>query len=299
MKHFDDLSIATTAHNNAAMSAAMLRSFTGQIGSVAEIVIVDDGSAPRHEPPQLPNTRVIANERPLGFCKASDLALRSVRTDYALLVDADVVFQRGDFVGGFEEFRRHNWAWVNFRQRSFAGVPQDAFEQPLMPAWIFAAGNQVYSIWEKLHRSEASPNPGERIAAVDAAHSSCTLVKVAAFHAIGGFDPWYAQCQSDIEISLRFRKHGYRVGVDLGYEVKHEGAGGRTGAAARILDLYRARVHLYEHAYPASRLYLRPVLFIRHALEFLWFAAAWPLKRDSSQVRLRARMLRTALSGYE
>lgn len=293
MNHFNDLSIATTVHDNAAMSAAMLNSFAENVGSVAEIVIVDDGSTVAFTPPT--TARVIRNETPLGFCKASDLALRNVRTPYALLVDADVLFQPGDFAGGFDEFRRGRWAWVNFAQRSFAGVPQDSFEQPLMPPWGFAAGNQLYSTWEKLRGRNCARNSASRIMPAEAVHSSCTLVKMEAFRAIGGFDLWYAQCQSDIEISLRFRKHGYGVGVDLGYEVNHEGAGGRSGGDARVLDLYRARVHLYEHEYPRSRFYLRPLLFMRHLFELLWFS----LKRDASQLALRRRMLRTALSGYE
>jgi GT2 family glycosyltransferase len=210
-----------------------------------------------------------------------------------------VLFQSGDFAGGFDSFRHGNWAWVNFRQRSFAGTPQNAFEQPLMPPWIFAAGNQAYSLWEQSMSSQLPVSSPARIAPVEAAHSSCTLVNMDAFRAVGGFDPWYAQCQSDIEISLRFRKRGYGVGVDLGYEVKHEGAGGRSGGEARVLDLYRARVHLYEAEYPRSRFYLRPLLFIRHLLELVWFAVTWPVKRKTSQLQLRLRMLRTVWSGYE
>lgn len=302
MNRFDDLTLATTVHNNAAMSAAMLQSFAAIVGSVAEIVVVDDASTQPLVPPSIEGSpvRVIRNERALGFCKASDIALRAVATPYALLVDADVLFQPGDFAGGYSEFRRDGWAWINFRQRSFDGEPQDAFEQPLMPPWVFAAGNQVFSLWEKMRsHKRVSPPSGRRIAEVEAAHSSCTLVNMQAFHAIGGFDPWYAQCQSDIEICLRFRARGFRVGVDLGYEVKHEGAGGRSGSLARVLDLYRSRVHLYEHAYPASRWYLRPLLFMRHLLETTWFAATWPLKRDTFKLRSRVAMLKTVLHGYE
>jgi GT2 family glycosyltransferase len=167
-----------------------------------------------------------------------------------------------------------------------------------MPPWIFAAGNQAFSIWEKCHKRSVEPAPGKRIAEVQAAHSSCTLVDMEAFRAIGGFDPWYAQCQSDIEISLRFRERGYRVGVDLGYEVKHEGAGGKSGALARVLDLYRARVHLYEKAFPASRFYLRPLLFLRHAFELVWFAVTAPFTRNAARLQSRVQMLKGALNGY-
>ncbi|MFL6585230.1 MAG: glycosyltransferase family 2 protein [Chthoniobacterales bacterium] len=301
MIRFDDLTLATTVHNNAVMSAGMLHSCVHQVGSVAQIVVVDDASATPFVPPHLDDIpiRVLRNETALGFCKASDRALREVQTRYALLVDADVLFQPGDFAGGYREFQKGNWAWVNFRQISFSGTPQNSFEQPLMPPWVFAAGNQIFSLWEKLHRVPVEAPPGCRIVEAQAVHSSCTLVDLEAFRAIGGFDPWYAQCQSDIEISLRFRARGFRVGVDLGYEVKHEGAGGKSGSPARVLDLYRARVHLYERAFPVSRFYLRPLLFVRHALELAWFAMLAPFGGNSARLQNRVQMLKGALSGYQ
>jgi hypothetical protein len=52
-KFLDNLSIATTAHNNSEMSTAMLQSFEEHIGICEEIVIVDDGSRKPFEPPVL------------------------------------------------------------------------------------------------------------------------------------------------------------------------------------------------------------------------------------------------------
>ncbi|HEV2804044.1 MAG TPA: glycosyltransferase [Chthoniobacterales bacterium] len=297
MRQFADLSIATTTHNNYQMLADMLRSFETHLGTVDKIVIVDDGSRrPCALPPVSSGVRLIRNEQPHGFCQASDMALRAVRTKYALLIDADVLFEPGDFAGGFAEFQKQNWAWVNFRQTNFHGQPQAAYEQPLMPPWVFAAGNQVLRGWEKLQRPPAG-RPGERIVEVEAAHSSCTLVNMEAFRAIDGFDHWYWQCQSDIDLSLRLRQAGWRVGVDLGYSVKHEGAGGKTGGARRVLDLYRSRVHLYEQFYPSSRFYLRPLLFVRHLFEVAWFAMV-ALFKNEPRLRLRIEMVKGVLKGY-
>ena len=219
-----------------------------------------------------------------------------MRTRFALLVDADVLFEPGDLAGGYREFQNGKWAWVNFRQRNFQGVEQSSYEQPLMPPWIFAAGNQALKWWEKFQRPPAA-QPGSRIVEVEAAHSSCTLVNMEAFRAADGFDHWYWQCQSDIDLSLRLRKAGWRVGVDLGYSVKHEGAGGKTGGAPRVLDLYRSRVHLYENFYPASRFYLRPLLFVRHLLELTWFALV-ALFKNEPRLPMRIEMVKGVLKGY-
>ncbi|MFN2542848.1 MAG: glycosyltransferase family 2 protein [Chthoniobacterales bacterium] len=296
-KRFDDLTLATTVHNNVGLCVAMLRSFDANVGSVAGIIVVDDASA---MPPQFPSFNspvfTLRNETPLGFCKAADRALREVQTNYALLVDADVLFGPGDFERGYNEFKKNHWAWINFRQTNFEGVPQSSYEHPLMPPWVFAAGNQVFAAWQKLQRPPKSA-PGERIATVDAAHSSCALVNMETFRAVGGFDLAYAQCQSDVDLSLRLRDRDYRVGVDLGYTVKHHGAGGKSGDFARVHDLYRARVRLYERAYPRSRFYLRPLLLVRHALELGWFGLIAPFKKDA-RLNTRVQLLKGVWKGY-
>ena len=297
MTRFADLTLATTAHNNEEMSAGMLRSFEERLGNVEEVVVVDDASTTPYRPPDLGSpVRLIRHEKPRGFCGASDVALRAVRTKYALLVDADVLFEPGDFASGYAEFQRDQWGWVNFRQQNFRGISQAGYEQPLMPPWIFAAGNQALKLWERLQRPPVG-RPGARIVDVDAAHSSCTLVNLQAFHAVGGFDHWYWQCQSDVDLSLRLRRAGWRVGVDLGYGIQHEGAGGKSGGAGRVMDLYRARVHLYEHFYPTSRFYLRPLLFLRHTLELAWFGSV-ALFKNEPRLKMRLEMLKGVLKGY-
>ena len=297
MTHFSDLTLATTTHNNYQTLADMLTSFETHLGTVDKIVIVDDGSRrPCALPPVSSGVRLIRNELAHGFCQASDMALGAVRTTYALLVDADILFEPGDFAGGFAEFRNGNWAWVNFRQTNFQGQPQSGYDQRLMPPWVFAMGNQGLRLWQKFQRAPV-PSAGQRIIEVEAAHSSCTLVNMEAFRAIEGFDHWYWQCESDIDVSLRLRKAGWRVGVDLGYTVKHEGAGGKTGGISRVLDLYRSRLHLYENFYPASRFYLRPLLFVRHLIELGWFALV-ALFKNEPRLPMRIEMVKGVLKGY-
>ena len=297
MTRFDDLTLASTVHNNPEICAAMLRSFETHVGCVSEVIVLDDGSAsPVSIPPLTSPVRFIRIESALGFCKASDRALREVRTDYALLVDADVLFEPGDFASGFAEFKQNNWAWVNFRQIDFEGCPQGSFEAKLMPPWIFAAGNQVFTWWQK-RQPKPKPTRDQRIADVEVAHSSCALVKMHAFRAVGGFDLWYWQCQSDVDLSLRLRARGYGVGVNLGYTVRHHGAGGKSGDVSRVLDLYRARLHLYETTHPVSRFYLRPMLFARHVAELIWFGLIAPIKKDA-RLTTRVKLVKGVWHGY-
>jgi hypothetical protein len=79
--------------------------------------------------------------------------------------------------------------------------------------------------------------------------------------------------------------------------VKHEGAGGKSGGASRVLDLYRSRVHLYEQFYPVSRVYLRPLLFVRHLFELAWFAVV-ALFKNEPRLQTRLEMVKGVLKGY-
>src|SRR4051812_41977209 len=78
MSQFHDLTLTTTIHNNARMSAEMLQSFETNLGTVDKIVIVDDGSnQPCPLPPVSSGVRLIRLETAHGFCHASDVALRA------------------------------------------------------------------------------------------------------------------------------------------------------------------------------------------------------------------------------
>jgi GT2 family glycosyltransferase len=300
--HFPNLTLASTVHNNVEMSKAMIESFLKWVGSPQEIVVVDDASRqPLKQADYDFSVRIVRNEAAAGFCNASDRVLREVRTDYALLVDADVLFREGDFAGGFAAFcEEKTTAWCVFKQIDAGGRPQGSFVTRMPPPWLFGLGNQATSFWERLAVPEAKPAICGRLARVSVAHSSCTMVNMSAFYTIRGFDPWYWQCESDVDLSLRFSRSGYGVAVDLGYTVCHEGAGGKTGGAKRILDLYRARLHMYENFDPGCRRYLRLLLWFRHLLETFYFVLAKNVLRSKSaaDLSLRVTMLRTVFNGY-
>lgn len=300
---FSNLTLASTVHNNVAMSKAMIESFLKLVGTPREIVLVDDASRqPVKESDYGFPVRIVRNETAGGFCRASDRILREVRTDYALLVDADVLFRAGDFAGGLAAFcDEKKIAWCVFKQLDFNERPQGSFVTQMPPPWLFGLGNQATSFWERFALPATRPTIRGRLAPVAVAHSSCTMVNMAAFRAINGFDPWYWQCESDVDLSLRFGRGGYIVAADLGYIVCHEGAGGKTGGAKRTLDLYRARLRLYEHFNPSCRSYLRPLLWFRHLLEtFYFFFSQHVLRKNSAaELSLRTTMLRTVFNGYD
>ena len=300
MDTFPDLTIATTIHNNLERWMEMATSFEREAGQPVEIVVVDDAS---RTPAVISGLRIpvrlLRNEKARGFGGASDQALKEVRTPYALLVDADITFLPGDFRAAFAAFKAvPKLAWSNFQQVSAEGNKGSSCEEVLPPGWVYGLGNQVSGRWsrrwEQTHRS---PMLSERIMQVPIAHSSSAFVRMEAFRQIDGFDPRYWQCQSDNDVCLRLGRAGWKVGIDRNYTVRHDGIGGKTGGKSRVYDLYRGKLLIYETHRPGSRLYLRPLLALRHGLE----AAALTVRRrpgEHMEPGFRWHLAQSALQGY-
>jgi len=300
MDTFPDLTIATTIHNNLERWMEMATSFEREAGQPVEIVAVDDASrTPAVISGLRTPVRLLRNEKARGFGGASDQALKEVRTPYALLVDADITFLPGDFRAAFAAFKAlPKLAWSNFQQVSASGDKGVSCQEALPPAWIHGLGNQVAQRWQKRwDETHSSPMLSDRITEVPIAHSSSAFVRMEAFRQIDGFDPRYWQCESDNDVCLRLGRAGWQVGIDRNYTVRHDGIGGKTGGKSRVYDLYRGKLLIYETHRPGSRLYLRPLLALRHALE----AAVLTVRRrpgEHMEPGFRWHLARSALRGY-
>jgi GT2 family glycosyltransferase len=279
----------------------MALSFEKEVGLPAEIVVVDDASKiPAQITGLRSKVRLLRNETARGFGAASDQALREVKTPFALLLDADITFLPGDFRAVFEAFKAQpKLAWSNFQQVSAAGDKGGSSEPVIAPAWIYGLGNQVTGRW--LRRKESVRRPvvlGDRFHLVPIAHSSSALVRMRAFLEIDGFDFRFWQCQSDNDVCMRLGGAGWQVGVDQIYTVRHDGIGGKTGGTRRVYDLYRGKLLFYETHRPASRLYLRLLLSLRHLAEAAIAALRGGAKEEHLRPSFRLHLAARALRGY-
>ena len=298
---YPDLSVATTIHNNLDRWMEMALSFEQHVGTVAEFIVIDDGSTTAVKVTGLRSPlRLIRNETAKGFCAASDQALAEVATPYGFLIDADITFLAGDFAHAFAAFKSiPKLAWSNFKQIGSSGEVGSPSEDRLPPAWVYALGNQVQARWSRWKaRTGRTKWLNGRIKAVAIAHSSSTLVLMKAFRDIGGFDHRFWQCESDNDVCLRLHRAGWRVGVDQIYILRHDGIGGRTGGPRRIYDLYRSRLMIYEIHRPSSRSYLRKLLGLRHLLEGVIASVFGRGRTDHLSPGFRFRLASAAFKGY-
>jgi GT2 family glycosyltransferase len=296
-----DLTLATTIHNNLDRWMEMAASFEREAGRPAEIVVVDDASRTPAKIRELETpVRLLRNEQARGFAGASDQALREVRTPYALLVDADITFLPGDFAAAFAAFKAEpKLAWSNFQQINADGGGAGSCEELIPPAWVYGLGNQFAQRWLRKKMGAYQPvRLTDRINEVPIAHSSSALVRMDAFREVGGFDLRFWQCQSDNDLCVRLTRAEWKVGVDQNYTVRHDGIGGKTGGKNRVYDLYRGKLMFYEAHRPASRAYLRALLFARHLFEALVVLFRPGHKEEHLRPGFRLHLAVSALRGY-
>ncbi|MEJ0000677.1 MAG: glycosyltransferase [Verrucomicrobiota bacterium] len=295
-----DLSVATTIHNNLDRWMEMALSLEREACLPREIVVVDDGSkVPAVIKGLRTPVRLIRNDSPHGFCAASNQALNGVTTPYALLLDADITFHPRRFrrrvrvvqvaaADGLVQFPAGEQGGRARRLRR-GGHPAAVG----LRAGQSRGGGVVALEDQALQGRAGQP----RVQSLLVAHSSSTLVRMEAFHAINGFDLRYWQCQSDNDLCLRMIKAGWQVGLDQAYTVQHDGIGGKTGGTRRVYDLYRGRQLFYETHWPQSRFYLRFLLFLRHLAETVvaFFAGK---REDHLRPAFRFHLATSALRGY-
>src|SRR5207342_3588613 len=82
------------------------------------------------------------------------------------------------------------------------------------------------------------------------ASGACLAIPAASWRASGGFAPGYFLYHEDVELSLRLRLGGRRIGIEPRAVVDHDYEFGRTGEKLRLLE--RNRWLTVLRTYPAA-----------------------------------------------
>jgi GT2 family glycosyltransferase len=242
---------------------------------VERVALVDCGSTDaawlkRYE--HLPGVRTIAVKN-LGFAGGNNLGARELAppdTGFVFFLNPDILLPVNliaQLVALLAEPRGQMCAAVSPRLQGY----DFAVDQPtgridstgIFPAW--------WGAWRD--RREGSPPEGDVLEHVPALCGACFLVRVAALRAAAlrageVFDPRYFAYKEDIELSMRLRRAGWRLGLWHGTIAWH----GRGWAADRrhmphALRLLSARNEMRLHAtYAPQRL---PFSILK------WFYVRW------------------------
>lgn len=282
------ISVVIVAWNSREELAATLPAVLAELAACDELVVVDNGSADDTKAlvrELAPDAIVLSLPHNAGFAEAANRGVEAASGDLVVLLNPDAVPQPG------------------FR---------DAIARPLADGRGWAAwmgmvtaegGTVVNTLGGVLHYTgiawaggAGEPVPAQpRAAEVAFLSGACLAMPRAGWLRLGGFDPGYFLYHEDVDVSLRLRLQGARIGIEPRAVVDHDYEFSANPAKYRHLE--RNRWATVLRTYPAALLaLLAPALLVSElALHAIAAASGWgrlKLGADGDVLRALPRTLR-------
>jgi N-acetylglucosaminyl-diphospho-decaprenol L-rhamnosyltransferase len=221
-------------YNSSAAVTASLPALGEQLGAGDELVVVDNASRDDTVATVLaivPGAVVVRNERNLGFAAGANAGARAAAGDLLLFLNPDATPAPG-FVDAIRS-PSHDWtAWMGL-------VTTDG-------------GRAVNSSGGVLHFTGiawAGQTPAAAPREVAFLSGACLAVPRTTWERAGGFSSEYFMYHEDVDLSLRLRLAGGRLGVEPAAAVEHDYEFAKGAAKWRLLE--RNRWATIVRCYPA------------------------------------------------
>lgn len=247
------LSAIVVTHDSGAAVAATLEALGAQLAPGDELVVVDNAS--RDDTLAIvraaaPQARVIANQENAGFAAGANAGAAAASGDLLVFLNPDAVPAPG-FVEAIRSPRAQWTAWMGL-VRAGDGIN--------------SSGGVVHFTGIAWAGQSAATEPAE----VAFLSGACLAIPRATWDRAGGFAASYFMYHEDVELSLRLRLAGGRLGIDPAAAVDHEYSFGKGPDKWRRLE--RNRWATLIRTYPrAVLLVVAPALL---ATEVALLAAA-------------------------
>jgi GT2 family glycosyltransferase len=227
-----------------------------------DVVVVDDGST---EPirDRLPSwVSLIENPTNRGYVRSVNIGVRRTTGDVVLLLDSDAAPLCDALTPVAMSFsERPRLGALGFQLVDRRGHPTGATAPE--PTVLGLAVGQALEQW--LQR-RASIYFGKAFTI----HSCALAFRRSAFDSLGGFDEGFDFLDADTDFSMRLRRAGWELDIDLGIRILHEGGGSPQSTARRVMRFHANRWRVLEkHGRLRHPLALKAALATRHAAELV------------------------------
>lgn len=289
------ISVIIVSYNTREITLKCLHRLHASTRHPLDVIVIDnastDGSV-QAVAEAFPETRILRNDRNVGFAAANNQGMRIACGDMFLLLNSDAFLLPGA-VDNLRAFLQENprAAVVGPRLLNADGTLQRSCHRFPSPgrAWIEAfrlftlfphhPGLEDYGRWD--HDSRRM---------VDFVSGACMLVRRSAYEKVGGFDELFFMYAEEADWQYRMRAKGWLAGFTPEAEAIH--LGGASGVSTTIrrrvfesLDRYQ-----YKHHGPGGVVSLRLAMIIGNLLRTaVWSAVivARPSRRRETFAKLK------------
>jgi GT2 family glycosyltransferase len=247
------LSVVIVAWNSAAALKTTLPPLVEQLHEGDELIVVDNGSS--DGTPQLvselaPSARLVQTGTNAGFAAAANAGAAAASGDLLLLLNPDA-----RPLPGFREAIARPWAESRGWAAWMGLVVCNGARQ------VNTAGNPVHFTglaWAGEHGQPLSDIEPHEVAT---ASGACLALPLETFRRLGGFPEPYFLYHEDVDLSMRLRLEGAKVGLESAAVVDHDYE--FDAASAKMRWLERNRWAFVLRVYPGSLLaLLAPALLL-------------------------------------
>ena len=260
------LSVVVVTHNEADAITGSLPPLVAELRDGDELIVVDNGStdgSPEIVAAAAPDSRVVRNTDNRGFMAAVNAGAREAGGDLLVLLNPDAVVQPGWREGIAKPWTEdYGWsAWQGLVTTDegrhvnsdgnvihFTGI-----------CWAGGVGEDITS---------AGAQPRE----VPYASGACLAVPLALWLDLDGFPEYFFLYGDDVDISLRLRLRGERIGIEPSARVDHDYVFDKGKRKWRFLE--RSRWAFLIRTYPAPLLVLTMPALLATEVALLPISAA-------------------------
>jgi N-acetylglucosaminyl-diphospho-decaprenol L-rhamnosyltransferase len=268
------LSVVVVTFNSRDAVAASLPAVRDVLGDGDELVVVDNASSDdtvAHVLALAPGATLVRNERNEGFAAAANAGARAARGELLVFLNPDAVPAPG-FAEAIRAPRGDWTAWMGLVTAEGGSV-------------VNTSGGVVHFTGIAWAGQGAARGPAE----VSFLSGACLAVPRAVWERAGGFSGEYFMYHEDVDLSLRLRLAGGRLGIEPAAVVDHDYEFAKGPAKWRLLE--RNRWSMILRCYPGPLLVaLAPALAATEiALLAIAAAGGWlPQKLAATAATARA-----------
>jgi hypothetical protein len=262
------LTVVIVTWNTRALLEECLESIRATTSDMdVETIVVDNASTDGTREmlsSRYPQTRLIVNDRNVGFARANNQAAMASDSEFLLLLNSDARLlpraasemlrltteEPGAAIVGAQLLNPDGTFQASHSR--FPGVFQE---------FLILSG--LGRLMRGRHFPSHGPEEGQGAQRVDYVEGACLLARRQAYLQVGGLDEGYFMYSEEVELCYAMKRAGWDAWYQPTARVVHlGGASSRQRATAREADLYRSRVRFFRrHHGPFQTALLKSMIY--------------------------------------